>query len=145
MRKAVINPSQPLGSNSRGKLPIYIIGDDNLGRGAGSKWIISLEINVSQETLDIKPIFNMFTERVGMANYSVTIRITVENEFANADDCFRFKSTLPLFVPTSGALDLTDEKTTTLYKRSVIKEVSIKDIGAVAASVEYTILAGYSL
>lgn len=131
---------------AQGSIP-WIIADDSLARGPGSKFLVAGWPGVEQIVWDKKYLDANWTENVGLGNRQISFSLLVEHEFASEDECFLFTMNLPKDCPSYGNLEMGivggAKKT---YTGAVIRSIrpvsGPNDPQVVSMRLQYEIVAG---
>ncbi len=84
----------------------WVIGDDALARGPGSRYILAGFPSFTHTVQGISYLNQAFTANLPWGNRDVKLALTVEHEFRDESACFLFICRLGLDCPGSGNLEL---------------------------------------
>lgn len=146
MRYARITPSAVPGAGA----PVpWIMADDSLARGPGSRFLVAGWPGLEQLTQAINYLNNPYQTNLSWGNRDIRFTLVCEYEFASESDCFVFVTTLPLRCPLTGFLEMGvigTDGASVVYPNAHIKRVlptvGQSDPQVVSMRLQYDIEAG---
>jgi hypothetical protein len=84
----------------------FILGDDAIARGPGSRFIVGGWPGWNQLTEDITYLDSAFCRNFAWGNRNTIFSLVCEYEFADESACFLFVCRLPLLCPGAGLLEM---------------------------------------
>lgn len=144
MRYARITPVTGFGGQAAQP---FILGDDTIARGPGSRYIVAGWPGVDQVTYNPLYLDQPYAANFAWGNRQITFSLTCEYEFASEEQCYLFVIQLPQNLPMGGLLEMgVKGKASVRYAAAVIQRV-VPVIGAnegqvVATRLRYDIAAG---
>jgi hypothetical protein len=124
----------------------WIIGDDTISRGPGSRYIVDIQSGFSQYVQSIPYLDNFWVRHLPLGNRNIFHTFLTEYEFNDEAECFGFVAGLATMVPASGTLMVGNTGHSTaawVYPGSVV--VSARragDIIGVSVRVLYELVSG---
>ncbi len=103
MRYAKITPT--IGIGGQASQP-FILGNDAIARGPGSRYIVAGWPGVEQIVQNIQYLDQAFNANLPWGNRAISFSLVCEYEFDDEDACFLFVCRLPQILPMSGLLEM---------------------------------------
>lgn len=124
----------------------WIIGDDSISRGPGSRYIVDIQSGFSQYVQTIPYLDNAFVRQLPLGNRNIFHTFLTEYEFNDEADCFSFVAGLGKLVPGAGTLLVGNTGSSTaawVYPGAVVQSVRrAGDIIGVSVRILYELVSG---